>query len=281
MENALSNSTKAISLSNLWKINTKRRTFTGVFSVLNTLQRKSLYDHEVAEHRLPDDNIPRKGTGNPAQVEATTVAVNNRFRMHCSKLPREEISVSDPFNYLVMHQQGIMDFIATELQKVPKMKVGLTIAVNLVKPSNNDKVTAFFNSFLARTANNITDEEYLDHVDQLMSKLNVFASCGSGWVIEILQSVEVNTATCQTLSGSSYIETPNILKRFEKSFERQKQEHQLLFFILCCSRIICFHRSRLLSEISSGKCEAAEIQFMSNADALIQYTAIREKQQCL
>ena len=241
------------------------------FSGLRSLQRKSLYDHGVAEHRLPDENIPRKVTGNPDQVEATTVAVNNRFRMHCLKLPREEISVIDPFNYLVMHQRGIKDFIDTELQKVPRMKTGLTIAVDLVKPLNNDKVTAFFNSFLGRTAN-VTDEKYLDHVDQPMSKLNVFASCGSGWVIERLQSVEVKTATCQTLSGSE--------RYFEKPFERQKQE-QLLFFILCCSRIICFHRSRLLSEISSRKCEAAENQFMSDADALIQYTAIREKQQCL
>ena len=187
------------------------------FSGLKSLQRKSLYHHEVAEQRLPDDNIPRKKTGNPDQVEATTVAVENRFRMHCLKLPRE-ISVIDPFNYLVMHQQGIMDFIDTELQKVFKMKIGLTIAVDLVKPLNNDKVTAFFNSFLARTANNITDEKYLDHVDQPMSKLNVFASCGSRWVIESLQSVEVKTATCQTLSGSSYIETPNILKVFRKVF---------------------------------------------------------------
>ena len=112
-----------------------------------------------------------------------------------------------------------MDFIDTELQKAATMKIGLTIAVDLVKPLNNDKITAFFNSFPARIATNITDEEYLDHVDQLMSKLNVFASCGSGWVIESLQSVEVQTATCQTLNGSSYIETPNILKGLSKSFE--------------------------------------------------------------
>ena len=68
-----------------------------------------------------------------------------------------------------------MHFIDSELQKVPNMKIGLTIAVDLVKPLNNDKITAFFNSFLSKIAN-ITDEEYFDHVDQLMSKLNVFAS---------------------------------------------------------------------------------------------------------
>ena len=64
-----------------------------------------------------------------------------------------------------------MDFIDAELQKVPNMKIGITIAVDLVKPLNKDNVTAFFKSFLPTIANNITDEEYLDHVDQLMSQL--------------------------------------------------------------------------------------------------------------
>ena len=168
---------------------------------------KSVYDLEVAEHRLPEENVPRKGTGDPAPVEATTVAVKNRFETHCSKLPKEEVSIIDPFNYLVMHQQSIMVFIVTEHQKVPNKKVGLTVAANLVKPLNKDKVTAFFNSFLARIASNIADEEYFDHVDQLMSKLNVFSSFGSEWAIESTQSVEMKTATCQTLNGASYIET--------------------------------------------------------------------------
>ena len=201
---------------------------------------KSLYDHEVAEHRLSEENVPRKRTGNPAQVEATTVAVNNRFKTHCLKLPKEEISIIDPFNFLVIHQQSIMDFIDAELQKVANMKIGLTIAVDLVKPLNNDKVTAFFNSFLARIANNITDEEYLDHVDQLMSKLNVFASCGSGWVIESLQSVEVRTATCQTLNGSSYIEMPNILKGLSKSLLKVKNKNNFCFLYCVAAALFAF-----------------------------------------
>ena len=171
------------------------------FCPLCFAKEKTHNDHELAEHGLAEENLPRKGNGDPDQVEATTVAVNNRFKTHCLKLPKDELSI-DPFNYLVSQQQSIIDFIDDELQKVPNLKRGFTIAVDLVNSLNNDKVTAFFNSFLARIAN-ITNEKYLDHVDQLMSKLNVFASSGSGWVIECLQSVELKNATCQTLSGSS------------------------------------------------------------------------------
>ena len=116
------------------------------------------------------------------------------------------------------------------------MKIGFTIAVNMVTPLNNDKDTAFFNSFLTRIANNLTDE-YLDHVDQL-SKLNVFASCGSGWVIECLQSVEVRTATCQTLSGSSHIETPDLLKGLSKSLLNVKNENDNFCFLYCVAAAI-------------------------------------------
>ena len=192
---------------------------------------KTLHDHELAEHGLAEENLTHKGNGNPAQVEAMTLAVNNRFKTHCLKLPKDELSI-DPFNYLASQQQSIIDFIDAELQKVPNMKIGFTIAVDLVKPLNNDKVTAFFNSFLARIANNITDEEYLDHVDQLMSKLNVFASCVSGWVIECLQSVEVKTATCQTLSGSSYIETPDLMKSLSKSLLNVKNKNATFVFCI-------------------------------------------------
>ena len=111
------------------------------------------------------------------------------------------------------------------------MKIGFSIAVDLEKPLNNDKVTAFFNSFLARIANNTTDEEYFDHVNQLMSKLNVFASCGCGWVIECLQSVEVKTATCQALSGSSYIETTDLLEGFSKRLFNVKNKNESSCFL--------------------------------------------------
>ena len=105
------------------------------------------------------------------------------------------------------------------------MKIGFTMAVDLVKPLNDDDFTAFFNPFPARIANNIKDEKYLDHVDQLMSLLNVFASCGSGWVLECLESMEVKTATYQTLGGLSYIETPELLKGLSKSLLNVKNKN--------------------------------------------------------
>ena len=161
------------------------------------------------------------------------------------------------------------------------MKIGFTIAVDLVKPLNNEKVTAFFISFQARIANNITDEENLDHIDQLMSKLNVFASCGSGWVIECLQFMEVKTAFCQTLSGSSYIETPDLMKGLSKSLLNVKNKNDNFCFSFCfAAAIFPFNGSATYTK-SHKKREKAKIQLKSNANVLIQYSVCREKKQCL
>ena len=144
------------------------------------------------------------------------------------------------------------------------MKIGLTIAVDLVKPLNNDKVTTFFNSFLARIANNITDEDYLDLVDQLMSKLNFFASCGSGRVIESLQSVEVKTATRQSFNGSSsYIITPNILKGFPKSLLNVKNKNDNFCFLYCVAAALFAFTGRAFSP-KSHKENVKQLTFNSS-----------------
>ena len=83
-----------------------------------------------------------------------------------------------------MQQPNTMHFLDAEIQKVLKIKTDISNSVDLVKPLSNDKITAFFKSCLARIAHSITDEEHFDHVNQLISKLNVFATSASGWVIE-------------------------------------------------------------------------------------------------
>ena len=53
--------------------------------------------------------------------------------------------------------------------------------------------------------------EFLEHLHQIMSQLNVFATGGSGWVVEKMERFEIKTAKCATVVAGSYIETPPIL----------------------------------------------------------------------
>ena len=64
------------------------------------------------------------------------------------------------------------------------MKLGMRVAVRLEKPLENEAVEVFFNSPMCRIACELTEDEYMQHIDALMTKLNVLATGGSGWVVE-------------------------------------------------------------------------------------------------
>ena len=198
---------------------------------------KSLHFHERKDHGLNEIKHQKKRIFSSAPVEFTTKAINDRFKVHRLKIMRTDLCI-DPFNYLISNQQNIMDFVNEKLSQSSNLKVGVSIAVKLVKPLTNDDVTAFFNSHFMRLADHITDEEYHVHVDQLMSNLSVYASCGSGWVIDSLLSVEVKTATCQMACGSSYIATPIILKGLSRSLLNIKNKKDNFCFLYCVAAAI-------------------------------------------
>ena len=68
----------------------------------------------------------------------------------------------------------------------------------------------------------------MEHVDQLISRVNVFATGGSGWVVEKLMRFELKTAKC-----GSYIETPAILQKVSRSLLNIINKKDNLCFIYC------------------------------------------------
>ena len=81
----------------------------------------------------------------------------------------------------------------------------------------SEAVEAFFNSPMCRIACELTEDEYMQHIDALMTQLNVFATGGSGWVVETMKQLAIETAACGNVAGGSYIETPPILKPLKRS----------------------------------------------------------------
>ena len=168
----------------------------------------------------------------------------------------------DPFNYLISKQQSIIDFVNEKLSQLSNLKVGVIIAVKLVKPLTNDDVTAFFNSHFMRLADHITYEEYHVHIDQLWSNLSVYAFSGSDWVIDSLLSIEVKTATCQMACESSYIATSTILKGLSRSLLNIKNKKDNFCF-LCCVAAAIFSFTGRPSHPSSHKENVRRLKFNS------------------
>ena len=99
----------------------------------------------------------------------------------------------------------------------------MSIAVRLEKPMESEAVEAFFNSPMCRIACELTEDEYMQHIDALMTQLNVFATGGSGWVVETMKQLEIKTAACGNVTGGLlYRNTtnPQTLETFRFEFSQ-------------------------------------------------------------
>ena len=116
---------------------------------------------------------------------------------------------------------------------MPNLKLGLTICVKLGKPLENETVAAFFNSPMERISCKISDDESMQHMDALMTQLNVFATGGAGWVAKMFSRLEIKTVCCNKVTGSSYIETPALLKPLKRSLLNVVNKRDNFCFVYC------------------------------------------------
>ena len=188
-------------------------------------------------------------------VEFTTRALNSRFQIH-----REETgnaSFIDPFSCLVSLKDNILRFVDSLMNTTASVEIGFSISVVLVKPIVEESTEAYFNSNMMRLAVEITEEEYMEHVDQLISQLNVFATGGSSWVVKKLMCFEMKTAKCASAVGGSYIETPAIFQKVSRSLLNIINKKDNFCFIYCVYIYIYIYTSYILSplllDVHSGR----------------------------
>ena len=129
----------------------------------------------------------------------------------------------------------IISFVNALLRETSILKLGMSIAARLEKPMQSEAVEALFNSPMCRIACELTENEYIQHIDALMTQVNVFATGGSGWVVETMKQLEMKTAACGNVTGGSYIETPPILKPLKRSILNVVNKRDNFCFLLYCS----------------------------------------------
>ena len=106
----------------------------------------------------------------------TTEPVKSKFRIH--RLSLDDSNVLEPFNYLILVREKIISFVSALLRETSILKLGMSIAVRLEKPMQSEAVEAFFNSPMCRIACELTGGKNMQHIDALMTHLNVFATGG-------------------------------------------------------------------------------------------------------
>ena len=97
------------------------------------------------------------------------------------------------------------------------------------------------------------DVEYLQHVDALLTKLNVITTGGSGWVVGTLARVGIKKASCSEATGGSYIQTPPLLKPLNCSSLKVVCKRDIFCFFYCVAAALFFFIGRANSPKNRNK----------------------------
>ena len=165
--------------------------------------------------------------------------MKSKFRIHRLKL--DDSGVLEPSNYLSLVLDKNISFVNALLRERSNLKPGMSIAVRQEKPMESEAVETFFNSPKCRIAGELTTEdEYMQQIDALMTQLNVFATGGSGWVVETMKQLKIKTAACGNVTRGSFMEKPPILKALKRSIVNVVDERDNFCFDWIASAIFSF-----------------------------------------
>ena len=76
------------------------------------------------------------------------------------------------------------------------------------EPLGETKVSCHASSFSKTVLLSLSNDDYFEMVDQMVSTLQVFCSSGSGFIIESLDHLDININRYKPIKGSSFVPTP-------------------------------------------------------------------------
>ena len=106
----------------------------------------------------------------------------------------------------------IQAFLEAKIVEHGPLTVQFSGFANLSKPIAVTKVSCHANGYTKPVLFLLTDNDYLEMVDQIVSTLQVFCSTGSGFIIESLEPLDIKINQYKPIRGSSYVPTPAIFK---------------------------------------------------------------------
>ena len=139
-----------------------------------------------------------------------------------------EISIKnnkDPLVQLQNTRKAVTYHIISVLTSMKGLKFVETLKVTYKKMSDREIVykTAYFNSVAQTIINNLEITKSLElSKQQILNKMAVWISEGSGWTIKSVDSHYLNVVKYQPMKGSSYIKLPQELRNSAKGLINMK-----------------------------------------------------------
>ena len=146
-------------------------------------------------------------------------------------------------------KDDIESIISTHVRQAPQ-KVQIRAEVELSKPGEDterEKLRIFLNSNIVPVLQDgLSDQAFLDMIDQLVSTLSTFASYGSGWTVDSITEIKITLAKFSPIRAGSYLALPTNLSGYHmRNLFLNIRNYVLFHFIRKSIFMVIFHASKI------------------------------------
>ena len=165
--------------------------------------------------------VPAPRTRKPVPAPRTKIEQTDKALKGFTK--SYEINIKnnkDPLMQLQNTRKAVANHIENILISMKGLKFVETLKVTFTKMSDGEIVykTAYFNSSVQTIINNTEIDESLQVSKQdILNKISVWISEGSGWTVESVENHYLNIVKYEPIKGSSYIKLPHELRNSSQS----------------------------------------------------------------
>ena len=177
--------------------------------------------------------VPATRTKKPVPAPRTKIEQTDKALKGFTK--SYEINIKnnkDPLMQLQNTRKGVANHIENILISMKGLKFVETLKVTFTKMSDGEIVykTAYFNSSVQTVINNTEIDKSLQVSKQdILNKISVWISEGSGWTVESVENHYLNVVKYKPMRGSSYIKLPQELRNSAKGLINMKNEDNECF----------------------------------------------------
>ena len=175
---------------------------------------------------------PRTKKQKPVAAKRTFISQTEKALKGYTKSYEIEVrDEMDPLKQLNITRRGVEYELKKQLEQLKGCKFVLTLKVTFEKIEQKDKTitkTAYFNSH-PQIILNEKDIDLSQSNQEIVNKIAVWISEGSGWVIRSIDAEYVNIVKYEPLKGSSYLELPTFLKNSSKGLINLKNKDNKCF----------------------------------------------------
>ena len=117
----------------------------------------------------------------------------------------------DVFNFVTEHLEDLKLFVRNKIAELGPLKIQLSVFVQMLKPTDDDKVGCHANTKSKVPTSELSDDEIFEMIDQMNNSIQIFSTVGSGFVVQKIDHLDININKFKHIRGSSYIATPAAL----------------------------------------------------------------------